>query len=225
MNTHSLILLLIFGLVTGCEPVTSQSDQIRPEEYAVLSAVIDTFYATGNLNFHRPAVVLLTEYTCLPPESERGIRSKWPYVVYKPGWPDPDGFVFMKNDSREVMINALQSDLPELNWSSLLQDFDSVGIRSVRLDSSCFSLSQHVRMVSAQVLREDSSERSGFASPFQEDDAGGLVSVSRVGLNQTRNQAIVYYHEDTDGSGSMYFVLHKEGSRWIVLRGRGWGNL
>jgi hypothetical protein len=223
MSIRIFLVAVIGHLVACCEFAPNRGDQIRPEEYAVLAAVIDTVYATGYLEL--PTLVLLTERTISCPPSEGGIRSRWPYRVYKPGVPDPDGFVVSESDSKEFMLKSLQSDVPELNWPSLLRDFDSVAVHTAQIDSSSLTLSRRVILLPADTTQDGSSSGTGLEGLLQQRDAGGLASVSRVGLDGTRTQAILYYHESTDGARSMYFVLRKEAGRWIVLRGRGWVNL
>jgi hypothetical protein len=214
-----LLLLMVF-IVGGCKSNREPTPGIRIEEYAVFSAIIDTVYTTGFVEPVLTTTCLLKESTCLPPETENGGDFIWPYALSMPEKTDSVRTPYGAEIPTRVILNKLQSDLPTLDWPSLLKDFDSVQVYPSRLDSALFQASKHVQLVDSILLQEDSSGWLKIHRLMLRNGAGRYARFSRAGFNNTRDQAIVYYGEAGDGASSGYFALVKKGFHWTVLRGR-----
>lgn len=215
----ALAVFLFGAFLVGCKTPQRHGPDILPEEYAVISAVLDTCYDISI--WYRRQVILLSAYTIVPPRSQKGFPAQWPPASsYKPGFEGPNDDLRKQDTTENAILNRLQDDLPELDWPSLRKNFAALNVQRFHLDSTSFAVSRSL------VLYDSSSlsikrlwDSVVYLAP--ESKTGRPAAVSRVAFNPTFNQALVYYIEEGDGFCEWYLALTKEKSRWIVLRGRG----
>jgi hypothetical protein len=110
----------------------------------------------------------------------------------------------------------LQNPLVE---QETLDSFRGANEHSYRFDSR-FRLPGASRFVDAQELEGYFREGGGGWQAFNRDyrNAGGFITLSRVGFNRDLNQALVYLASacgETCGLGSLVFLV-KEGGTWRI---------
>ena len=217
-------ILSIGLLAVSCNSNRARIASITQDDYAVMSVVIDSFYTKIYFDSERAAWVNLDSSTIFPPDRETGMHMKWPFRSLKPGVYNPDSADLSRDTSKEATLKGLQSDLPALDWQSLLSNFEAVNAQRVLLDSSRFSIRWPILFVSPYNIETAEVKAKLFHLPSG-SHGGRRARFSRVAFNQTHDQALVYYCEEGAGFESMYFALHKFGDRWTMIAGRGYGGI
>lgn len=116
-------------------------------------------------------------------------------------------------------LQGLLKRSPELAASDLFADFLVRSKRSIHLQDK-FTLDTDYVLVSEEqideLLQKDSDCWTGFHRKYP--DADGLLRLSGVGFNQTRDQALVYVRVQMVGFSwkGKHVVLSKKDGQWTV---------
>ena len=207
---------LMVLVIAGCGRHPAEPIKVSQDEYDVMSAVIDTFYTSCFISSPRPSLFVIEAYSALPPSEDlTGFNEKWPYRVQKPSI----------GSSRNRVLDEEQMNPPDLNWVQLQSECDSLSRYRVLWDSTRIHISRALLLALPPKTHEDTLSRFTLGYFWPRPGAGRMAKISRVAFNTTRDEAMVYYHEGGDGFSSMYFELKRDGSKWIVLRGKGCGGI
>lgn len=192
MRKVRLCLWLCGILLVSCQAQVS-SPAWDSEEYAIYSALINEMFVKGSVN-----VIVIWDHT-----SVEGIDE---VPAFQIGWLRAD-----------LMQLRGKWDLPP----EVLDDFTSKNKEKHLLEER-FSLKTQYVLVSRSDLEEilkAGREWEGFYSKFP--DSQGLTILSRVGLNDKRNQALVWvenvsYVGDTLTDSGGYVFLTKAAGSWVI---------
>jgi hypothetical protein len=180
-------------LLLGCPARKPAPDQPRAEEYLALSVWIDSVYTEHWWRRREPPVqlALIADSTIKPV----------PYLEHFHQWPLMVSFDSSSVISRRDVFTQLRRALPRLDWDFILADFDSVNRRRYHLDSAQIKLAFPHKLASH--WREIRDNRALWGA------SNGFIGVSRVGLNRSRDTALLYVrHIDIEhGFDEMYAVI------------------
>ncbi len=104
--------------------------------------------------------------------------------------------------------------------TSLIKNYQQKNIMIYRLQNN-FSITQNVVLISYQQLHEI-FDRGGWWDEFYDryPNSTGIIELSRVGFDNNRTQAILYFGNQAGGkAGIGYFILlYKNMDEWIIYK-------
>jgi len=111
------------------------------------------------------------------------------------------------------LLVYVKGQIPSLDPITL-QDFKSINSQTYGLELR-FPLSVTYNLVNPENFRQICNSQQAFKAKFP--DAQGALTLSRVGFNQSRDQALVYLSTVCYKSGAGYLILMKKtGGVWNV---------
>jgi len=225
MRQMNPFLIILTGIV-GCN-FGHPSNRISEEEYAVMSAVLDT------VHMYPSRCIAVYDSTTTLPQNIDGLPAAWPWeqmpsVGAPVAVPDADvDTTFVPESTVErsqrpsstnfdEILRKLQKEQPNLEWADLISDFRNANTQQVPLDSASFHTRQLIHLLPVNFWH--------LSDPVSRIDSlggGAIVRFARVGFNRAHSQAIVFYLQRRDGFVSYILALSKQNLRWIVLSGVG----
>jgi hypothetical protein len=191
-------------LLLGCSAGKPAPNQPRAEEYLALSVWIDSVYTEHWWRHREPPVqlALIADSTIKPV----------PYLEHFQQWPPMVSFDSSNVISRRDVFTQLRRALPRLDWDFILADFDSVNHRRYPLDSAQLRLAFPHKLVSVSHWTEIRDNRTLWRV------SNGFIGFSRVGLNRSRDTALLYVrHIDIEhGFDEMYAVITRLYGKWKI---------
>jgi hypothetical protein len=167
-----------------------------PEEYAVYCALLNAQYPADKLQ----PLVIVTETESKPTRPFIGHAAGWMWTGAK--WPETETETKSDFDAKFAMSSLLE------------RRFDNLKIPYVRLTS------EKLRAIFANDA--DATEyRSAWPRFYKQyPGAPGIISLSRVGFNSKKDQALVYVGTQSGllGGSRDVFLLSKNNKTWEIQR-------
>jgi hypothetical protein len=201
LTWFALGILLALGGPTSAGVKGDGRSSVPGEEYAVYDAVLGSSFARKMVTFDAPDEIKMFAIT----NRTSSDRSLWRL----------DGLTWQGAKPEEVEIS-----------SDTLEDYEAKNATVYQLERS-FDLGISYSLVRAEWARRVGSgtreDRQAFYRAYP--DSGGVVTLSRVGFDPTRRQALVLVQHtcgDVCGTGHYVVLVNKDGRWQVYAIGRAW---